>query len=64
MNDLKDIIFQKLDVSKADILKEVPNLKPEHYFSLVNLVMHACGASAPYCSIPNDLFLRDTLLSA
>lgn len=37
MNGLKDVIFQKLDVFKADILKEVPNLKPEHYLTLVNL---------------------------
>jgi hypothetical protein len=37
MNSLKDVIFQKLDVFKADILKEVPNLKPEHYLTLVNL---------------------------
>jgi len=44
MNDLKDIIFQKLDVSKADILKEAPNLKPEHYLTLVNLVIgHEIG---------------------
>jgi hypothetical protein len=28
MNGLKDVIFQKLDMFKADILKEVPNLKP------------------------------------
>jgi hypothetical protein len=39
MTGLKDVIFRKLDVSKADILKEVPNLKPEHYLSLVNLVI-------------------------
>ena len=39
MNGLKDIVFQKLDVSKADILREVPNLKPEHYLTLVNLVI-------------------------
>jgi len=44
MNGLKDVIFQKLDVSKADILKEVPNLKPEHYLTLVNLVIgHEIG---------------------
>jgi len=44
MNGLKDVIFQKLDVSKADVLKEVPNLKPEHYFSLVNLIIgHEIG---------------------
>ena len=44
MNGLKDVIVQKLDVSKADILKEVPNLKPEHYFTLVNLVIgHEIG---------------------
>jgi hypothetical protein len=29
MNGLKDVIFQKLDMFKADILKEVPNLKLE-----------------------------------
>ena len=39
MNGLKDVIFQKLDVSKADILKEVPNLKPENYLTLVDLVI-------------------------
>lgn len=39
MTGLKDVIFQKLDVPKADILKEVPNLKPEHYLTLVNLVI-------------------------
>ena len=44
MNGLKDIIIQKLDVSKADILKEVPNLNPEHYLTLVNLVIgHEMG---------------------
>ncbi len=44
MNGLKDVIFQKLDVSKADILKEVPNLKPEHYLTLVNLfIRHESG---------------------
>jgi len=44
MNGLKDVIFQNLDVSKADILKEVPNLKPEHYLTLVNLVIgHEIG---------------------
>ena len=44
MNGLKDIIIQKLDVSKADILKEVPNLNPEHYLTLVNLVIgHEIG---------------------
>lgn len=44
MNGLTDIIIQKLDVSKADILKEVPNLKPEHYLTLVNLVIgHEIG---------------------
>ena len=44
MNDLEDVMFQKLDVSKADILKEVPNLKPEHYLTLVNLVIeHELG---------------------
>ena len=44
MNGLKGVIFQKLDVSKADILKEVPNLKPEHYLTLVNLVIgHEIG---------------------
>jgi len=44
MNGLKDIVFQKLDVSKADILREVPNLKPEHYLTLVNLVIgHEIG---------------------
>ena len=44
MNGLKDVIFQKLDVSKADILKEVPNLKPEHYLTLVTLVIrHESG---------------------
>ena len=37
MNGLKDVIFQKLDVFKADILKEAPNLKPEHYLTLVDL---------------------------
>ena len=37
MNGLKDVIRQKLDMFKADILKEVPNLKPEHYLTLVNL---------------------------
>jgi hypothetical protein len=39
MNGLKDVIRQKLDMFKADILKEVPNLKPEHYLTLVNLVI-------------------------
>ena len=39
MTSLKDVIFQKLDVPKADILKEVPNLKPEHYLALVDLVI-------------------------
>ena len=39
MTGLKDVIFQNLDVSKADILKEVPNLKPEHFLTLVNLVV-------------------------
>jgi hypothetical protein len=39
MAGLKDVIFQKLDVSKADVLKEVPNLKPEHYLPLINLVI-------------------------
>jgi hypothetical protein len=39
MAGLKDVIFQKLDVFKADILKEVPNLKPEHYLLLTNLVI-------------------------
>lgn len=39
MNGLKDVICQKLDMFKADILKEVPNLKPEHYLTLVNLVI-------------------------
>lgn len=44
MNGLKDVIFQKLDVSKADILKEAPNLKPEHYLTLVTLVIrHESG---------------------
>jgi len=44
MSGLKDVIFQKLDVSRADILKEVPNLKPEHYLTLVNLVIgHELG---------------------
>jgi hypothetical protein len=43
MNGLKDVIFQKLDVSKADILKEVPNLNPEHYLTLVNLIGHEMG---------------------
>jgi hypothetical protein len=44
MTGLKDVIFQKLDVSKADILKEVPNLKPEHYLILVSLVIgHEIG---------------------
>jgi hypothetical protein len=44
MNGLEDVVFQKLDVSKADILKEVPNLKPEHYLTLVNLVVgHEIG---------------------
>ena len=39
MTGLRDVIFQKLDVSKTDILKEAPNLKPEHYLTLVNLVI-------------------------
>ena len=39
MNGLKDVIRQKLDMFKADILKEVPNLKPEHYLTLVDLVI-------------------------
>ena len=44
MNSLKEVISQKLDVSKADVLKEVPNLKPEHYLTMVNLVIgHEIG---------------------
>jgi len=44
VNGLRDIIFQKLDVSKADILREVPNLKPEQYLTLVSLVIgHEIG---------------------
>ena len=44
MDGLKDAVFQKLDVSQADILKEAPNLKPEHYLTLTNLVIgHEIG---------------------
>jgi len=39
MTGLKDVIFQKIDVSKADILKEVPNLDPEDYSLLLHLVI-------------------------
>lgn len=44
MNGLKGVMFQKLDVPKVDVLKEVPNLKPEHHLTLVNLVIgHEIG---------------------
>lgn len=39
MTNLKDIIFQRLDRPRADILKQFPNLKPEDYFPLVYLVI-------------------------
>jgi hypothetical protein len=51
MNGLKDVIVQKLDVSKADILKEVPNLKPEHYLTLVNLVIGHESGKAIYAGL-------------
>lgn len=39
MNRFKDIILQRLNEHKLEILEQIPNLKPEDYHSLLHLII-------------------------
>ena len=48
---LREVIMEKTGSCRAEILKEVPNLKPEEYFQLVHLILGSDLGKGTYAGL-------------